>query len=475
MSNRAENLKVYTKPIKIKLRRTKMNQKEWLTKMYRVASKYSSSDKYNFIGLFLDIEKCATEYKLSNGEEFCVPLENGAFLKHSFTKSGTDVFYVSPSGQVLTLLDKTIETSPGKMYEALTVFMDKDAGIGEKYSHQFEKDIQNIQEGDIIVSGNKKSYICMESSFNEVKFIGYSSDNYKITDEEDSLIVENRNSKSMQMFFNEIKGSEIGRSNYSVEKSKYVDEKIKQYTKAVKKGATVKIKAGPNTLRVKKSLLGKKNVWLFNNERITETKARAYLALINKAGTEFIYNREKNNDITAFNDDNIKSIVNEAFSSNDFELACKIMQHYCEDSCGELQIDMQTYHDEQAVSYLFRCDETLKDTVIIKLTYEENDFTKDITSSKEVFLKDFVSFCEEKYDETYRFIESKMIEQIKRDYPEYSVEGIKNAIKQKELIKNRIDGEQLFQPIVRELKEDNKTLADSYLRKNKKTEQYERF
>lgn len=455
-----------------------MIKNEYYPVMYKLLNTQIEKDRYDLIAFFLELEKIAGDFfekgRLNEGDHFVFPIENGDHLKCVFYRNGTDLYHISPSGKETCLMDRSSQITFNEIHKVLSAILKKESGLGERFPKKFKEDILSLKPGDTMVTSDMHSYVCTDRDEDTTTLVKYGAGSYDLSSDKEKIIINVRENSDLQSFFRQVRKDCKYSENYSIEKADSINRKISKITKQIKRGAAAELKIGPETIKVKKSIITGKPIWFKGKNRIPEDHVKAYMTLIDKAPTKFIYERTQKDEISDFNDDELRKAVNNLFSKCLYEEAGADMMAYCQDNKGELQINMQTYHDNKAYSFVFKYDEETKESFILKLTYDEDNFAKDIKTSEEISLKEFTAFCEEKYNESYRFIEHSIAEQIRQAKPELTDAQIQAVLTKSDIVSTKVSAMDVFRQSLEKVSDNNKNFVDTYKTKGK-GDVYERF
>ena len=188
-----------------------------------------------------------------------------------------------------------------------------------------------------MVTSDVRSYVCADRDEDTTTLVKYGAGSYDLSSDKEKIIINVRENSDLQSFFRQVRKDCKYSENYSIEKADSINRKISKIAKQIKRGAAAELKIGPETIKVKKSVITGKPIWFKDKNRIPEDHVKAYMTLIDKAPTRFIYERTQKDEISDFNDDELRKTVNDLFSKCMYEEAGADMMAYCQDNKGELQ------------------------------------------------------------------------------------------------------------------------------------------
>lgn len=195
-----------------------------------------------------------------------------------------------------------------------------------------------------------------------------------------------------------------------------------------------------------------------NHQRISEESVKILLGWLDVATvvTEFA----RSNPATPkqeFDDNMVRADIDALFDAKHFNIAGFIIGEYCQENGQDLSINFSSYVDGQAISFVFKYEKN--DVQLYKISYESNDFSSEPTKIEKSSFKEFESFCEKKYNETFVRIKNDVRNEILKDYPQYHGENLEKVLDR--LTAKKIAAEHLMTPEISNIREDIGSLLDS--------------
>lgn len=409
---------------------TKM--KNWEYDMHTVVRKAVRDKRDDVVNLYLQLEKASKPLlesgEMKEGNSFRVPLEDGTMMDISFYKDYSIVDVTNLDGKTERAVSK--EDSYKNEYRFLegSSFMLNNVGlgIGPHYPKEFEKSVQNTKVGDILHFDNNKVYVCMSKTEDQTAFVRVSNGD------------KTPNVKDIQKYDYEtvIKGSPLSLQNfYRKVRDEYTDDvkfKVSSITSArellnsliANRSDSKELVVGPNKFFVKPAKEGKGLSYYDNSGNlVSEERMLFLLGWLQASPNTVNVNRFSNfSSENEFKDMECKRNFEHMMSENHFEEAFSFLSGYLSVNEGSVQIDMSSYVQEgldfEAVSYIL--ENKSGELSIKKLSYVDNDFTKEVSKVEDVSLADVMMYCNDKYNKEYNLVKSSVISQIYKDYPNWN-------------------------------------------------------
>lgn len=420
----------------------------WKEAFDNIVKRYemSKDDKIhrNFTALYIELGHVADSY-IKNGdmwpdEQYDIPLEDGSILRIQFSETYPSLTAIDPQGNEKLLVSK--EDSAKKEYSALDFYtFGKGAvGIGHKFPEELREMIyKELKPGRIIsFDGIDKhhqfSIVCtrIENGVRYVKpihlgnFDHISAKSFMQAEEKPLYMFDTE----LQAFYNQVKtrvGNIIPRHE---DIDCFAQSQINALLSKIKPGKTAILQYGNERLRVQKSLFGNKLSWFDKNgERITEEAAKVFIAwchnspVITEVTSE---NKTLENEIRTYD---FYSEYEKYLLEKDYASAAKIARDFCVKNNKDFAINISTYETEAekttATTFCFKS--VNGNCEIYKITYEDNDFSKDITSLKRVDINEFASLCRNKYN---NIVNAIYIEHQNQYYKQMEKSQLQNDLKE---------------------------------------------
>ena len=370
---------------------------------------------HNFTALYIELGRIAQRY-IDNGdmwpdEKYDVPLEDGSTLRIQFSDTYPSLTAIDSNGNSKLLVSKA--DSANKEYRALDLYtFGKGAvGIGHKFPEELRKMIyKELKPGRIlsfdgIDREHQFSIVCTKVE-NGVRYVQpihlgefehISAKGFMNKEEKPLYMFDSE----LQAFYNNVKtrvGNVIPRHE---DIDCFAQGQINSLISKIKPGKTEVLQYGNERLRVQRSLFGNKLSWYDKNgEKITEDAAKVFIA--------WCHNAPVITEVTSVNktlQDNIKTFdfykeYEQCLISKDYAGAAKIAKDFCIENNKDFAINVSTYETEAekatATTFCFKAVDG--NCEIYKVSYTDNDFSKEISSLKRVDINSFAALCMNKYD-----------------------------------------------------------------------------
>lgn len=453
----------------------KNSLKNWEINMYSALRIAMNQSKYDILNLYLKLEKASKKFfeinEMTEGDTFTIPLEDGSFLEHKFYKDCTTVDLINPDKTIKSAI--TREDSYKKEYSFLDGYTqalkNSEMGIGPHYPEELKEFLKNIKVGEVLVFDNGKSFVCSLNDGEQLNLI-QTSNNTKVPhiseiNKSKSYSVILSNKLSLQHFYSAVRDNYNDDLRCRITTTNKAQELINRCYAGLDK-KTKKIKIGPNEFKVKKSINSNKMKWYDNNgNKIEEEKVKLLLGWLDIVPVITEFKREETDPQNEFNDNIIREEINKLFAGKYFMDAADMLSKYCVANNQELSINLSSYIDNngnyEATTFVFRSDNN--NCRIFKLSYADNDFTKDPNQIEEVDEADFYEFCEQKFDERFIMIENDIKKEILKNYPQYKGKLFEKIIH--DLAEKEAKRQKIFNINIEKSREDISNLTKSMLEK----------
>ena len=421
--------------------------KQWQYSMHsavRTAIKESESDVVN---LYLKLEKASKSYlesgEMKEGDSFRVPLEDGTELNISFFKKYSTVVAKNMRGQEIDAV--TEADSYKKEYrflDALTFTLQNiNLGIGPRYSSDFEKAVMQAKSGDVYHFDNNKVYVCVQKSEEQVSFVrisnGDKTPKIEDIDKYEHEVIIKDSPLSFQSFYKKVRDEYTDDTKFRVASITSARELLNSLL--INRQDTKTLQIGPNKFFVKPSKEGKGLSYYSSNGDLISEERMLFLVgwLQASPNTVQIVRTKNHSEQKAFEDVECKRIFERMMAENDFTGALEFVSGYLAENDNSLQIDMSSYvageDSFEPVSYIFKS--VNGELSIKKLSYIDNDFSKEVSKVESVSVTDVINYCKEKYDDRFELIKTGIINSILKDYPYWHGDFLEKYIEKSTLDK----------------------------------------
>lgn len=420
----------------------KMNTgiKNWQASMHSAVRIAVNQNPYDAVNLYLKLEKASKKYlengEMQEGDTFKVPFETGIMLDISFYKEYSTVKANYPDGKSKVLIDK--RDSYKKEYLALETLSDAlksaNLGIGPKYSMEFFEIMTKSRPGDVYVFDNNKTFLCTSVVNKYHSFMSVTKncktphiDEFK---KQEEFSIDVTNPSSIQDFFRTIKDPytyDVKMSISSITEARGILNKL-----IANRDITKELVIGPNKFVAQREKDGKGLVYYDNKgDKISEEKILLLLGWLEANPNKVeIKHLDPITPMKEFTDIMFKRTLDQHLADHEFEAAIDFISGFCMNNQEILQIDMNSYvksdTEYEATRFVFKFSDG--ELLIKKLTYEDNDFSKNPISIKNTTAEEVVAYCKQKYSERFNYVKNETLDQIHRDFPEWNSNFFKEMI-----------------------------------------------
>ena len=439
----------------VKKGNVQMNVKDWETSMWRAMRIASAENKYDILNLYIKLEAASKKYiesrAMEEGSKFKVPLENGTNLSISFYKDYSTVVAELPNGKTDVAVSK--EDSFHKEYRYLdavssTLEISK-LGIGPKASSEFHSMLANARVGDVFVFDKGKAYVCdtVFDKFRSFKETCGQTRSPKFNDikNAEGFTVSIDDEASIQNAYREVKDNYT--NDIKVGITSVSDSRLILNSLLANINETKELSLGPNKVVAQKNREGRGLVYFDETgKRVSEEQVLLMLSWLEAKPNQIDINRiGPSSPKEEFSDSMLMRTVDELLSSKRYKDAIDVVKGACITNGGVLELDMSSYvkkdGEYEAVSYAFKLNDE-GEIDIQKILYDNNDFNKNIALVESVSEEDVVSYCEQKYDENFRYIKSVVIEECFEKYPQWHGEFFEKMVNK--IAENKMREEKVF-------------------------------
>lgn len=448
-----------------------MEIQKWKKEMAYIVNTIHKEDRFDLVRLYKSLRKSGEWFIARNAIEegtlFKVLLESGSCMELQFFRFYTLLTSYGEEGrQVLVNKTESIREEYKTLEGYAIAMKENKLGVGAPYPEEFKNVMQALRPGELIVFDRGISYaeIKKEEDTAYLKKACSKTDaasasdfvslfkNYKTTE------VDTGDKISLQRFWNLVGNKDTYSMNARVEALSDAQLLINKCAGTLAAGQTKKLDFGVIVFHVKRSRLKKVLKWYSGNgESIDEDTVKVMIAWLNAAPVITEFKRADNNAVHDFNDRMIKESLESLYRKKDYATAYRLVSEYCRKEKGSLSVSQTSYVKNGmkygGVSFLFTQDD------VFKLEYPDGDFTKDAASIKKADIKEFTTFCEEKYNDSFISLKNEKIAAIREQYksaPENVMEKVAEHAAMRELEETIPDID------VSIVEQDVSTLADSF-------------
>lgn len=448
--------------------------KDWELQMYSAMRVAMNESKFDVLNLYLKMEKASKEFlenkQMKEGDSFAIPMEDGAYFEMKFHRKYSTLDLINPNKTIIHAI--TEENSYKNEYRYLQGYSqalkNNNMGIGPHFPENLKTFLKNVKPGEVLVFDNGKSFVCEKNDGN-VKLVQTSNNttipNISAFMDSKNYIINTGSDISIQNFYANVRDNYNDDIRCRVTTSNKAQELINRCYAGLD-SKTKKVKIGPNEFRVKKSMISKEMKW-FDKEgnQIPEEKVKVLLGWLDTAPTLMDFERDEKDPRNEFDDNMVRAEVDKLFEQGEFDSAQQLLSNYCLLNNEELAINIKSYIQNngtyEATSFIFRNEND--ECKIFKVTYENNDFTKDPASIQSVDIDEFIKFCEAKYDEKFIRIENDIKAEILKKYPKYHGQFFEKAVH--EIAEKEMSHDIFIEQEITKVRKDISHLTKSYIDK----------
>lgn len=390
-----------------------INMKNWEYTMHVAVRRDIRNKRDDVVNLYLQLEKASKPLlasgEMQEGDIFKVPLEDGTIMDISFYKEYSTVDVTNLDGKKINAITKA--DSYKKEYRFLEglsfTLSNVGLGIGPHYSKEFEEFIQNTKVGDILHFDNNKVYVCMSKTEDHAAFVrvsnGDKTPNVKDIQKYDYETVIKKSPLSLQYFYRKVRDEYTDDVKFKVSSITSARELLNSLI--ANKLDSKELVIGPNKFFVKPAKEGKGLSYYDNSGNLVSEERMLFLLGWLKASPNTVnINRFSNfSSESEFKDTECKRNFEQMMSENHFEEAFSFLSGSLSVNEDSVQIDMSSYVQEgldfEAVSYILKSKNG--ELSIKKLSYVDNDFTKEVSKVQDVSLENVIIYCNDKYNKEY--------------------------------------------------------------------------
>lgn len=435
-----------------------------MTSAMRVAMK---QNKFNILNLYIKLEKASKKYlesgEMKNGDVFFIPLEDGAFLEQKFYDKYSTLSLINPDKTAIMVISE--QDSITQEYRYLLGYSqalkNSGLGIGARYPEKLPQILKEIKIGQVLVFDNGRSFVCEKNENGFLQLVRTSDTTniphisaFKDSERISVLLYDNI---SLQHFYAQVRDDYNDDVRFRITTTYKAQEILNQCLAGLDKNTKL-LKIGPNEIRVKRNFLSKElSFYNKNGTKVPEESIKLMLGWLDAAPVITEFKRKNHTAETEFNDNMIRSDFDTLFSLEGYEEAYTLIAGYCKQNEKDLSINFNSYIDGEAVSFIFKYENDV--CHIYKANFANNNYNSEPTSIKEVSDKEFIAFCEVKYNETFIRVHNDIKNEILQTYPQYHGEFLDKVINN--LTEKKIKEEKLFSPEITPIREDLSTLIES--------------
>lgn len=424
-------MKIHSNVVSYK-KKEDINMKNWEYTMHAAVRRAIRNKRDDVVNLYLQLEKASKPLlafgEMQEGDIFKVPLEDGTIMDISFYKEYSTVDVTNLDGKKINAITKA--DSYKKEYrflEGLSFTLNNvGLGIGPHYPKEFEDILVNLRPGDILRFDNNKAYVCSASTGATVGFVrisnGDKTPNIKDIHTYETTGVVKGIPIEIQKFYRSVRDEYTDDTKFKVTSITSVRELLNFLI--ANRSDSKELTIGPNKFFVKPAKDGKGLSYYDNSGNLVSEERMLFLLGWLKASPNTVnVNRFSNfSSENEFKDVECKRNFERMMGENHFKDAFSFLSGYLTANEDSVQIDMSSYVQEgldfEAVSYILKSKNG--ELSIKKLSYIDNDFTKEVSKVQDVSLEDVIIYCNDKYNKEYTLVKNNVINKYLSSYIEKS-------------------------------------------------------
>lgn len=395
--------------------------------------KYQRNGSYNIERFYLALESISKAHfadgTMQDGNIFMFPTSNGGQIKFKFYKDITEIYqYTRDSGEEIPLLTKRdyLDTNTYKTAQAVAL---KTMGtslkvtsdhIGEQFPGRMIEALQALTPGAIISFTNGKSYVCTKRpASNIIELLQtYSGDVRNLTLEAlrnpQKVIINTYDDIQLQKFYRDNQKKLTQRIELNVSFTNKAKEFVDLIERNVEINKPHRIAMGNVTLIAKKN---KDNsvIWFDGKGERVEKKSIILLnGILNSGINERNYIRKNPTNMDIANDVNFEKNMENLSRGRKFELMYRKMMEYVKENKTNLAIETFQYEKNGDDFTPARIVFAERDGLVkaVKITYKDNDFSKEEDKLTELSESDFIKMCEQLYCGNHKVLATRTEEMI---------------------------------------------------------------
>lgn len=405
----------------------------WERDMFVKSKQVEEYAPYDIYHLYTELEKTAHKYLIENsmerGATYIIPFKDGSHLEFAFYMNGTAVTRVNVDGtEDKMLLRKDRPEAEQRILKILSnTYYNAKSGIGEPYPEQVEKALRDAKVGDIITfSDSGKMYVCSwtekTNSFKTFQQLHMEKFSGKLEDFKTFNTVNiNLNDKwGIQKFYDENKNTLSSRMECRVFCDKLSQDWVNHIAMTTEIGESTAVDFAGIHLIAQKAEDKVLRWYDASNSQVSEEKVKLLYAYLKTAPVERKIRRQKTVD-RLYDNTLIYNKIKDYYSDADFKGA----YDYIMEECGKnghgfmyqersVVQDSETKFSPKSFAFFQKKD---GEVAVTEVEYEDNDPDKPVKSIKKSSLKEFMMYCDKKYDARYHMIRNKTEEELRKNYP----------------------------------------------------------
>ena len=411
--------------------------KDWEEHLTVLTERCIATDRFDILGLYLKLSNTAANwiadktYDIKDGASFFVNRENGTKLEFIFYSDTTELWQRMDGDSqdyIIISKDDSAKKEYSKIYNLEAEMYKMKQGLGVKVPDEFYELCCDLKPGDTISFEHKNTYMCKKNRYGELTLLkAFTGDNKNITSRTflnaETITANYRTEKGQQDFFSKNRVTSSGAIVTKITAESKAQEFINKLYSQTPIGTTKRLQWGPISVLAKRSRNIKKKglVWYLDGKKTDESVIKMMLGFFMNAPTTTEFVHKEPTIKTEFNDlqmlENIKTLC----AKTNYEKIYTDLVDYVDIHKSDLMVNIHTFAPDNNGNFLaksFAFKNIDGKTSVYELSYEDNDFNKDVVQIREVSAKEFVEFCNavNKNNETY-FIDAAKNE-IKKELPD---------------------------------------------------------
>ena len=166
---------------------------------------------------------------------------------------------------------------------------------------------------------------------------------------------------------------------------------------------------GPICVTIKKSRMSGVKYYNSDNQVMDEEQLQKIYAWMDTCPVMVGFERENASLEDNFNDSLFNFEIEQYISEGKFQYVIDLIKNYCTENKGGVKVIFKSYirnnYDYEAVGYVFSFENEAM--ILRRAVFDDNDIEKRIIALKKVGSREFLEFCDTKYNSDYFLIQNK--------------------------------------------------------------------
>lgn len=429
-------------------------EKDWQKEIQCAYLKAREKNTSEISGLYDVVSRIADKYfdteEIAEGAETFVPLTNGSRIYFTFYYNSTavDVENISNAKKRKPLINK--EDSAAVIDTKLKAWdlsmENSNTYIGEKYPKSLQTLLSNITAGEIISFVDGASYSCLNNDnkghldLTKVFDGNLSQFTLENLSKKQHVLLNINDPDELQRFYNKNRKYLTERVEYSYSHIDEATKKIEQIEDQLTPDKLKQLTLGNITLIAKKSRISDQTVWYDSHgDKIDRETVALVLGLLNNHLRERTYKYNENNDHNLVISHLAEKHIEELCANQEYDKMFQYITTQIMTNGSGMSVNFQHFTNKpETFDQIPEAISFIKENNQVKcyaLTFEDNDFNKDVKQAKEINASEFVKKCEQLYSQNCHILKTRTEEEIVEQYQQ-----LKNAINptQQKIIDNAV-------------------------------------